>query len=91
MSRETADIRDGDQDVRPVVLNDCCVHLRHKMMYCDARQMTPGRVDDSSDTRVFYCVKTMQALGPDGETVSPKECASGNRACFRARGASGAR
>ena len=70
-------------DPRPVKLQLSCLHIRHKMMFCDARHATPGMVDDSSDTRVFFCVKTQEALGPDGEPVSPTEC-TGSRACYRA-------
>jgi hypothetical protein len=38
-------------------------------------------VDDSSDTRVFFCSKTGDVLGPDGEAVSPDDC-EGGRECF---------
>ncbi len=51
------------------------------MMYVDERQSAPGRVDDSSDTTVFFCVKTQDSLGPDNESVSPNYCAAG-RACY---------
>ena len=61
-------------EAEPVNLQVSCLHIRHKMMYCDARQSTPGMVDDSSDTRVFFCQHTQEALGPDGEPVSPTEC-----------------
>ena len=69
-------------DVKPVKLQVSCLHIRHKLMYCDARQSTPGMVDDSSDTRVFFCVKTQEALGPDGESVSPTKCTHA-RNCYR--------
>jgi hypothetical protein len=62
-------------------LEVACQHLRHKMMYVDERQATPGLVDDSSDTRVFFCVKTQDALGPDGEPVSPDDCRDA-RGCY---------
>ena len=39
-------------------------------------------VDDSSDTRVFFCIKTFDALGPDQEPVSPGDCTK-SRSCFR--------
>lgn len=69
------------KDTPPVDLKVACLNLRHKMMYVDERQRTPGLVDDSSDTRVFFCVKTQDALGPDGEPVSPPDCAP-SRACY---------
>jgi hypothetical protein len=58
-----------------------CRHLRHKMMYVDDAQRCPGLVDDSSDTRVFFCVLSGDPLGPDGQPVSPDEC-DAKRACF---------
>ncbi len=45
----------------PPNLKVACVHLRHKLMYCDDRHATPGLVDDSSGTRTFYRVQTQQA------------------------------
>ena len=68
---------------RPLNLKPCCLDLRHKMMYVDPRQMTPGMVDDGSDTRVFLCMKTQNAIGPDDAKVSPSACNSEGRACFR--------
>lgn len=59
----------------------CCLNLRHKMMFLDSSQSTPGMVDDSSDTRVFWCTKTQEVLGPDGLPVSPGECAT-MRECY---------
>ena len=64
-----------------IVLQSCCQHLRHKMMYCDARHATRGRVDDSSDTRVFFCVQTGEALGPDARGACPQDCQS-DRQCY---------
>jgi len=68
-------------DLRPVKLETSCLHLRHKLMYVDERQSTPGLVDDSSDTRIFWCVKTQESLGPDTEPVSPDDCCP-TRACY---------
>lgn len=67
---------------RPLHLRPCCLHLRHKMMYVDPRQMTPGMVDDGSDTRVFLCMKTQNAIGPDDGPVAPSACDSEGRSCF---------
>ena len=69
---------------RPVALRVACMHLRHKLMYCDERHGTRGMVDDSSDTRVFLCVKTQEALGPDSEPVSPEDCRP-TRTCYCTR------
>ncbi len=62
-----------------------CLHLRHKMMFVDDRHSRIGMVDDSSDTRVFFCRLSQEALGPDGAPVSPTECTPG-RQCFCRRG-----
>lgn len=63
-----------------VRLQPACFDLRHKLMECDSRHMVRGMVDDSSDTRVFFCAKTQDQFGPDGETVDPDVCHTG-RAC----------
>jgi hypothetical protein len=67
---------------RPLVLKPCCLNLRHKMMYVDPAQATPGWVDDNSDTRVYVCLMTGEVLGPDDQLVSPARCNSSGRACF---------
>jgi len=68
-------------DEAPIRLRPTCLHMRHKLMYCDSRHDAPGMVDDSSSTRVFLCAKSQEVLGPDGEAVHPDTCDSG-RACF---------
>ena len=67
---------------RPLNLKPCCLELRHKMMFVDPAQMTPGMVDDGSDTRVFLCLRTQSVIGPDDGRVSPGACSSEGRACF---------
>ncbi len=64
-----------------VNLVPACLHLRHKMMYVDDRHSRIGAVDDSSDTRVFFCVLSQEVLGPDGTPASPTECTP-DRRCF---------
>jgi len=64
-----------------VNLKPACLHLRHKLMWVDARQSIPGMVDDSSDTRIFFCMKSHEQLGPDGEAVGPKRCTA-ERTCY---------
>ena len=70
----------GDNE-RPVSLQIACMNLRHKLMYCDERHSTPGMVDDSSDTRVFFCIKSHDSLGPDAKPVAPKLCTP-ERGCY---------
>ena len=64
-----------------VELKPGCLKLRHKMMYLDVRQQQPGMVDDSSDTRVFWCLDTHEVLGQDGRPVSPGDCTAA-RECY---------
>jgi hypothetical protein len=66
---------------RPVKLHITCLNLRHKLMYVDERHMQRGMTDDSSSTRVFWCTKTQNCLGPDNEAVAPDSCSQG-RACY---------
>ena len=66
---------------RPLQLKACCLHVRHKMMYVDPAQATPGLVDDRSDSRVYLCALTQEVLGPDGKLVSPSNCSQG-RSCY---------
>lgn len=66
---------------RPVVLKVSCLNIRHKLMYCDSRHDVPGMVDDSSDTRVYFCSKTQEQLGPDRAPVHPSDCKPG-RGCY---------
>jgi hypothetical protein len=65
------------------------LNLRHKLMFIDPAQMTPGMVDDGSDTRVFLCTLTQTVIGPDDAPVSVRHCESQSRPCFR--GAAGFR
>jgi hypothetical protein len=69
----------SDEDA--VRLKPACRHLRHKMMYVDERHSRVGLVDDSSDTRVFFCVLSQDPLGQDGEPVSPDHCTPA-RGCY---------
>lgn len=67
----------------PIHLEVSCAHIRHKMMFCDDRHAHFGRVDTTpNDSRVFYCAKTQDALGPDNNPVSVAEC-DPSRPCYR--------
>jgi hypothetical protein len=68
-------------DPPPVKLQKACAHIRHKLMYSEKSHAVRGMVDDSSDTTVFFCIKTFDGLGPDDQPVSPGDCAPG-RSCF---------
>lgn len=66
----------------PLHLKPCCLNMRHKMMYCDPRQATPGLIDGTSETRVLLCVLTQEVLGPDDKPVGMHQC-SPDRPCYR--------
>lgn len=66
---------------RPVKLRITCMNLRHKLMYVDERHSQRGMVDVNSDTRVFWCAKTQDPLGPDKQSVGPDTCSNG-RNCY---------
>lgn len=66
---------------RTVSLQFACDRIRHKMMYIDEAQKAIGSVDDSSDTRVFWCARTFESRGPDGQAVDPDACRP-DRSCF---------
>ncbi|MGE3107048.1 MAG: hypothetical protein AB7G11_07985 [Phycisphaerales bacterium] len=65
----------------PLQLKPTCRCLRHKMMYCDPRQDRPGFIDANSDTRVFFCTKSQDSLGPDNVAAHPADCKPG-RGCY---------
>ncbi len=54
-----------------------CKHIRSKEMYYQSDQ-TEG---DAFSGGVFWCTKTHETFGPDGEPVDRTECKAG-RVCF---------
>ncbi len=66
---------------RPVTLRVTCLNLRHKLMYVDPRHAQRGMVDINSDTRIYWCAKTQEQLGPDQQPVGPGDCSNG-RGCY---------
>jgi hypothetical protein len=63
-----------------LALSPFCVHLQSKKLF-----FAPGppmEIDDILDaSRHCWCRNTMQALGPDGDVVDPRDCQAG-RSCF---------
>jgi hypothetical protein len=68
-------------DFRAVSLTVSCLNIRHKLMYVDDRQAMPGMIDIDSDTRIYFCTKTHEQLGPDDQPVGPAYC-TGGRVCY---------
>ncbi len=71
----------GAEEFRPLKLKVTCIHLRHKLMYVDEMQATPGLVDDQSDTRIYFCTRSQEQLGPDDAPVHPAACCAGRECC----------
>ena len=54
-----------------------CQKLRSKEMYHEA----PGHEDDQFSSGIYWCLKTQEGFGPDGEPAGRAECCAG-RACY---------
>lgn len=54
-----------------------CRSLRSKEMY----YQSPGEEDDEFASGVFWCGKTQEGFGPDGQPASKSECCNG-RGCY---------
>ena len=54
-----------------------CQHLRNKEMY----YQEPGQEDDQFSSGLFWCGKTHEGFGPDGQPASKNECCMG-RSCY---------
>lgn len=60
---------------------DTCRCLRTKGMFIDA-EPDPAVPDTSSG--IYWCIHTMNQLGPDGEVAGPERCVQG-RGCWERR------
>ena len=54
-----------------------CRNLRCNQMY----YLSAAQPDDYLDTSVFWCCRTQEAFGPDGQPIGRRECCAG-RECF---------
>jgi hypothetical protein len=54
-----------------------CRHLRSKEMFYQ------GSTDDEFASGIYWCVKTQENMGPDGQSCSKCECGP-ERACYEA-------
>ncbi len=57
-----------------------CVWLRTKKSYFPLPQA--GETANDVPTACWWCLKTNEALGPDGSVAGPVACDTGGRACF---------
>ena len=58
-------------------LQTSCRKMRSKEMYYQGHEQE----DDEFSSGVFWCCKTQENFGPDGQPVSKTECCSG-RSCY---------
>jgi hypothetical protein len=63
-------------DGRASVPASPCRNLRSKEMY-----YAYGQEDDEFASGCFWCAKTQEGFGPDGQAVSKAECCNG-RTCY---------
>ncbi len=60
-----------------------CKHLRTKMYYvhvAEGQKSITDEVDDS--TTQYWCLKTMQPVGPDDQFVNRDSCCKHYRRCY---------
>lgn len=58
-----------------------CLKLRSKQDYYTIAEPTDSEREYPQAARYFWCLKTMQPLGPDSDTVNVKRCQPG-RECY---------
>jgi hypothetical protein len=54
-----------------------CQNLRSKEMF----HSEPGAEDDAYSSGIYWCLKTHEGFGPDGQPTGRKACCAG-RSCF---------
>lgn len=58
-----------------------CRFLRTKAAYVPGMRGDENPLTESHPTATYWCLRTLEVLGPDDLPVAPEECAAG-RACF---------
>lgn len=57
-----------------------CVWLRTKKSYFAMPE--PSDHESETPTACWWCLKTLEALGPDGSTAARTSCSDGSRVCY---------
>ena len=71
-----------DEEPQPqTAVPEVCSRLRTKTAFGASTGYTPWQQGESS-TAVYWCLKTMQTIGPDDSFAHPHQCCAG-RECFR--------
>jgi hypothetical protein len=58
-----------------------CVSLRTKAAYFPLPR--PGDHENEAPTACWWCLRTGEALGPDGSTARPVDCDAPGRVCYQ--------
>jgi len=67
-----------DPSIAPTKPPMLCRNLRSKEMY----YQSPGQEEeDEFSSGIYWCSKTQEAFGPDGQPVAKSRCCAG-RACY---------
>jgi hypothetical protein len=63
----------------PKAPSPLCANLRCKQMY-----YVPGPEDGKPEchSTIYWCVRTLYALGPDGNPAEDQSCRKGKRSCY---------
>jgi hypothetical protein len=71
-----------DEEIPPQpTLPEVCCMLRTKTAFGHSTGYNPWQQGESS-TAVYWCLRTMQTIGPDDTFAHPQQCCAG-RECFR--------
>ncbi len=58
-----------------------CLKLRSKQDYYTVEEPSDNDSDSAPTPRVYWCLRTMQPIGPDDEPVNLQACQPG-RGCY---------
>ena len=58
-----------------------CEHIRWKGLFLDITERDPNE-PESTQPHIYWCVQTMNCMGPDGQVVDEDVC-SALRSCYR--------
>lgn len=61
--------------------NQPCIHLRTKMSYVPSER-SESLLTEESPTAQYWCLKTMNFVGPDADLVGPRYCCAKGRGCY---------
>jgi hypothetical protein len=66
-----------DPSIASTKLQILCRNLRSKEMY----HQSPGQTEGEFSSGLYWCSRTCETFGPDGQTAGKSECCTG-RSCY---------